>query len=154
MYCQDTVKWLYRIDEDFVWNCRKTLTQDYSFRDRKGIERLVLKADGGIIVRRDYAWDGCTPKFCLLDILWGVPDGAVHRVTNKPKTYYASLVHDALYQFLDDQLPYSRNEADEFFLQLMQETDFTLRGLYYLAVRVFGSLFRWYSMNYGKKKPR
>ena len=100
----------------------------------------------------DYAWDGCTPKFCLLDVLLGVPDGAVDSRTGKVKTYYASLVHDALYQFLDVGLPYNRKDADDFFLCLMEETGFILRQIYYRAVRLFGGSFRWYSISYGKKK--
>lgn len=55
-----------------------------------------------------------------------------------PKTYRASLVHDTLYQFLLDGLPFTRAEADGCFLRLMNETGFTLRRIYWLFVRVLG----------------
>lgn len=152
MRCKDTVTWLYRLDQDYTWNCGKTIDKEMKFVDQDDRVRLILKTNGDIIILRDYAWDGCTPKFCFFDVLLGVPDGAVHRVTGKPKTYYASLVHDALYQFLDVGLPFSRKEADGFFLRLMAETEFALRYVYYWAVRLFGKWFRRYSITYGKKK--
>ena len=65
--------------------------------------------------------------------------------TDKPKAYYASLVHDALYQFLPDLPPdnkvYTRKMADDIFLEILEDADFALRNLYYYAVRVFGGLF-------------
>ena len=66
----------------------------------------------------------------------------VHKDTGHPKTYYASLVHDALYQFIPDGLPLGRRHADRFFLLLMAESDFSPRWVYWVAVRVFGGLFR------------
>ena len=47
---------------------------------------------------------------------------------------------EVLYQFLLDGLPFSRRQADACFLALLRETGFTLRGLYWLAVRLFGGL--------------
>jgi hypothetical protein len=91
---------------------------------------------------RGYAWNGCSPKYCLFDILLGTPEGVVDSRTRRPKTFYASLVHDALYQFVPDGLPLTRRQADQCFLQLLEETGFRPRILYYLAVRVFGALVR------------
>src|SRR5450759_2555174 len=54
----------------------------------------------------------------------------------------ASLVHDVLYQFLDDGLPLTRGQVDRFFLALLGYTDFTWRHIYFAAVRAFGGLFR------------
>ena len=68
----------------------------------------------------------------------GTPDGVVFLGTGKPKTYYASLVHDALYQVLSEDPPLSRRQADSCFLSLMREHKFALRHVYWLAVRVFG----------------
>ena len=152
MFCSDTVKWLYELQEGFTWNSGKTIPEDREFQDDQGRTWLMLKTNGDITVPKRYAWDGCTPKFCVLDVLLGVPDGAVHAGTGKPKAYYASLVHDALYQFLDRELPYTRKDADDFFLRLMTETRFLPRHLYYWAVRLFGGFFRWFGVNYGKKK--
>ena len=66
----------------------------------------------------------------------------VHARTGRPKTYYASLIHDALYQYLPDGLPLERYHVDEFFLRLMKESDFGPRWIYWLAVRLLGGLFR------------
>lgn len=71
-----------------------------------------------------------------------MPDGVVHAGTGRPKTYYASLVHDALYQFLPDGLPLKRVDADRFFLRLMEKSEFGPRWIYWIFVRLFGGLFR------------
>ena len=149
MMCRNTVRWLYRIDEGFTWESGLSVNDDLVFKDSKGKVRLVIEAGGRLTITRGYAWNGCSPKFCVLDILVGTPDGAVDRRTGRPKTYFASMVHDALYQFLDTESPITRRQADACFLKLMGESDFALRHLYWLAVRVFGC-FVWR----GKKKVR
>lgn len=111
-------------------------------RNYTGAARLVVERDGRITVTRGYAWDGCTPKFCIFDILIGVPDGVVHARTGRPKTYYASLIHDALYRFLPNGLPLTRVHANRFFLRLMEESEFAPRWIYWIAVWLFGGLFR------------
>ena len=69
--------------------------------------------------------------------------GIVDETTNKPKTYYASLVHDALYQFLGDEtMPYSRQEMDQLFLALMNESRFSLATVYYRVVWAIGGGYR------------
>ena len=136
------VKWLFVIDEDYSWQSGLAIPENADFYDKSGVKRLEIRQNGEIKVLKDYAWDGCTPKFCILDLVLGVPDGIVHERTKRPKTYYASLVHDALYQFLDDDMPLSREDADHCFLRLMQASDFALSGLYYWAVRCFGEVFR------------
>ena len=65
----------------------------------------------------------------------------VDSTTKQPKTYYASLVHDALYQFLLDDLPLKRWQADRCFLRLMTKTGFAPRYLYWGAVRLLGWAF-------------
>lgn len=142
MFCTNSVRWLYRLEQSYSWNSGHDIPEDLVFRDKTGAVRLVVERDGRITVTRGYAWDGCTPKFCIFDILLGVPDGVVHAGTGRPKTYYASLVHDALYQFLPDGLPFERVHADRFFLRLMEESEFGPRSIYWIAVRLFGDLFR------------
>ena len=140
--CRNGVDWLYRLEQSYTWKSNHPIAEDLVFKDRDGKVRLIVGKDGTITVTRGYAWDGCTPKFCVLDFLIGTPDGVVHKDTGHPKTYYASLVHDALYQFLPDGLPLRRRHADRFFLLLMAESDFSPRWVYWAAVRVFGGLFR------------
>ncbi len=136
------MKWVYELEADHTWASGYRVDRDWAFQDRAGVTRLILRRDGSITVTKGYAWDGCTPKVCFFDIQIGVPDGVVDARTRKPKTYYASLVHDALYQFVPDGLPFSRAQADRCFLRLMTETGFAPRCIYYVAVRLLGELFR------------
>jgi len=140
--CKLTVKWIYVLENNFSWQSGLTVPEDLAFADKKGVKRLQLRKTGEIVVFKGYAWDGCTPKFCLVDIVFGVPDGVVHETSKRPKTYYASLIHDVLYQFLDDGLALTRRDADNCFLRLMQESNFALSRIYYWAVRAFGGIFR------------
>jgi len=149
MKCNNAVKWLYRNEENYSWRADFKFNRDYVFRDKNGIIRLIIEANGQLTVMKGYAWNGCSPKICILDILFGTPDGAVYEPTGKPKTYYASLVHDALYQFLDVKSPITREQADKCFLQLMEKYEFILGGIYWFAARIVGHLF-WH----GKKKVR
>ena len=142
MFCKDSVNWLYKLEESYSWDSGHRLEEDLVFRDKMGAVRLVVEREGRITVTRGYAWDGCTPKFCVFDILIGIPDGVVHARTGRPKAYYASLIHDALYQYLPDGLPLKRYHVDDFFLRLLKESDFGPRWIYWLAVRLFGGLFR------------
>ena len=102
-------------------------------------EWLEISTDGLVTVKANangYSWDGCTPTFSLLDIaVVGVPDGHVDVRTMKPFTYRASMVHDALYQYLDS-IPIRKSQVDLLFLQMLG--DFRLRHLYYFAVKHFG----------------
>ncbi len=139
-------RWVFVLDEDFEFAVSAGHSHDdqpsYCFRDSRGQRRLTVHGDGRAVIHRGYAWDGCTPKFQFLDLLLGTPDGVTHTRTQKPKCYYASLVHDALYQFLDCGLPLDRAGADRLFLFFLQRDHFALRWIYYAAVRLFGGLFR------------
>jgi hypothetical protein len=143
MMGRSSVKWLYELPVDFRWQSRLSFEEDSAFEDKQGVRRLEVRQNGEITVLAGYAWDGCTPKVCVLDLLIGVPDGVVDSRTKRPRTYYASLVHDVLYQFLSDGLCIRRKDADRCFLRLMTETKFLWRYPYYWAVRVFGGVFRW-----------
>lgn len=138
--CKNSAAWLYKLERSLAWDSRHPVPKDLVFRDKTGVVRLIIEQGGRIIVTRDYAWNGCSPKFCVFDILLGPPEGVVHVRTGKPKTYYASLVHDALYQFLPDGLPLKRRHADRFFLLLLAESEFAPRWLYWAAVRLLGGL--------------
>lgn len=141
MSCTTGVDWLYKLDASYTWDSGHPIPEDLVFRDKDGMVRLVIEKSGEITVTRDYAWNGASPKICLADLMLGTPEGVVFKDTGRPKTYYASLVHDALYQFLRDGLPLKRYHADAFFRRLLQESDFAPAWLYWLAVRLFGWLF-------------
>jgi len=102
-------------------------------------EWLEISVDGLVTVKANttgYAWDGCTPKVSLLNLaIVGVPDGHVDYRTMKPFTYRASMVHDALYQYLDT-IPIKKRDVDLLFLKMMG--DFKLRHVYHFFVKYFG----------------
>jgi hypothetical protein len=138
--CRNGVAWLYRVDKSFTWDSGLEIAEDRIFLDARGKVRLVIETTGRITVTRGYSWNGCSPKVCVFDLLLGTPDGVVHARTGRPKTYFASMVHDALYQFLKADSPISRQQADDCFLRLMADSDFSPRYLYWAAVRIFGPL--------------
>lgn len=139
--CKNSKRWVFTLSDDFTWASGYVSPEDFAFRDKGGTVRLVVRRSGEVTVPAGYAWDGCTPKACLFDIVFGTPDGVIDSRTLRPKTYYASLVHDAMYQFLLDGLPFKRAQADRSFARLMDETGFRLRFLYWAAVRLLGWLF-------------
>lgn len=109
---------------------------------------LSISEDGTIQVKgsRDngYAWDGCTPKFNFLQITWGICDGGITKFGKgdyKPYTYYASMIHDVLYQY-KRCAPVTRKEADKIFYKMLKKSGFKLAPIYYLFVRSFGWWFK------------
>lgn len=117
-----------------------------SFSDTNGTWLFISNA-GEITVASGYAWDGCSPKIKVFDLwLIGTPDGILNISTGQPKTYYASLIHDALCQFQNHpSMPYSRSEIDQIFLERLQQDGFKLAKCYYWAVRAFGSVYNWFT---------
>lgn len=138
MLCKNGVRWLYRAEASFSWESGIAVPADQVFFDSGGKVRLIIETTGRITVTRGYAWNGCSPKICVLDLLIGTPDGVVSAATGRPKTYFASMVHDALYQFLRAGSPITRAQADRCFLRLMADSEFALRHVYWLAVRAVG----------------
>ena len=141
---------VYELENNFVWHSNFPVSEDLFFKDSTGNVRLIIETDGKITVTRGYRWNGCSPKLYAFDLILGTPDGVTHSETGHPKTYEASLIHDALYQFLKTDAPYNRREADACFLQIMASRDFALRYLYWVVVRAIGWLF-WRGMNYKRK---
>lgn len=139
-----SVRWIYVLEEDVVYNILEHLPSDwsksYAFYDKKGNRRLEIHSNGDARILSGYAWDGCTPKFSFFDILVGTPDGIPNERTKKPKTYYASLVHDVLCQFLEINPDVPRGRADKIFFELLKRDGFAPRYLYYFAVSVFGGV--------------
>jgi uncharacterized protein DUF1353 len=138
MLSTNVVKWLYRLDAHYAWESGWTIPEDKFFLDSSGVVRLIIERGGRVTVTEGYAWNGCSPKMPFLDLLIGTPDGAVYKPTGRPKAYFASLVHDALYQFLDAGSPISRRDADGAFLRLLQASEFRLAWIYWAAVRIGG----------------
>lgn len=152
------IQWIFRVyniytlEQDYSWESGHKIPQDLVFRDlKKNKVRMIIEKSGRITIKKNYSWDGCTPKFSILDLfLVGTPDGIRAGREMKPKTYYASLVHDALYQFIpdmDDKTLITRDDADNFFYTMLEESDFALRKLYWLAVHLFGGFFMYTRKN-------
>ena len=123
----------FKIEKDYTYESGWKLEAAYSS------EWLEISISGQIRVKANengYAWDGCTPKWSVFNLfILGVPDGHVDYRTMEPYTYFASLVHDALYQYLDS-VPVSKDRIDLLFLKMLG--DFKLRKVYYFFVKHFG----------------
>lgn len=126
----------FTIMEDFVypdtgWILKEPFEAQWLKISKKGCITVKANVTG-------YAWDGCTPKWSFLGLaVIGTPDGHIDYRTGKPYTYYASMVHDALYQYLDS-VPVTKAQVDKLFLKMLG--DFRLRNLYYFCVKRFGGL--------------
>jgi hypothetical protein len=106
-------------------------------------EWLNVFQSGFIKIPANYAWDGCSPKFKVLQQIFGSPDGAMNPNTGKPFTYEASLIHDALYQY-KNEVPITRYEADRLFYDMLKEQGFIWARTYYVVVRLGGWIYgRW-----------
>ena len=134
----------YCLSQDFSCRTSLTLSEPVTFYDQDNVARLHISKSGLLTVLAGYAWDGCTPKLKVFDWFYlGTPDGTLSAVTGKAKAYYASLVHDAIYQFLDSpDMPLTRKDADELFHGLLKRSQFSLAGLYYSCVRALGGFYR------------
>jgi len=104
-------------------------------------EWLKVEPNGIITVKgsndRGYAWDGCSPKFNILQFTCGTPDGMLVYETCAPITYYASMFHDAIYQY-KKEIDITRKETDNLFKENLKKADFMWWWLYYFAVWAFG----------------
>lgn len=138
IFCSNTVDWLYRLEKDYTYQTGYRWEHDREFTDGDGVTWMRLSKDGLITIYKGYCWDGCTPKFCVLDILFGTPEGAIHKKEGRPKTWDASLVHDALCQFKKSGVPLSQHEIDLIMLDLLRMREFSLSRVYYFFVRIFG----------------
>jgi hypothetical protein len=101
--------------------------------------------------RKTYAWDGCTPKVLFWWVMiFGTPDWAdgdrtvqevetSGRIVKRPVVWqlahHASLVHDALCQYID-HIPLKRNEANALFREMLLKAGmwWPVAWLYYFGV--------------------
>ncbi|MGH8499272.1 MAG: DUF1353 domain-containing protein, partial [Methylococcales bacterium] len=122
----------------------------------KGAPDLKGTVDYDFIVRRAYAWDGCTPKRWFFWLaLFGTPDWdekieevetfdtafmPISKSVFWQRAHHASLVHDALYQYLD-RIPIAKQDVDQLFHDMLLDSGFHpwVAKIYHLAVRFFGA---------------
>jgi hypothetical protein len=107
--------------------------QVISFFDKRGREWMVMTARGAIL-RKGYAWNGCTPKVYLpVPGVWiGTPDFDA--------TIPGSAWHDAFYQFACcHHFPLHRWECDEVFRRIIEmHGSPRIAKVYHAAVRKWG----------------
>ena len=128
--------YVYCIKEDYI---HKSSIKDREFEN----EWFKLEKDGSITVKglnkNGYAWDGCSKKIKIADMYFGTPEGVLNYTTGQAKTYYASMIHDVLYQFSKDiKHLVKRREADREFYKILKRDGFRSSGFYYWGVRSFG----------------
>ncbi len=101
---------------------------------------ISISENGVVYISRWYAWNGCSPCINVFDLfLINTPNGIKNPYTGLPKTYNASLVHDALVQFSKEhKIP--RKIVDRVFYETLKQCGFKAAGLYYMAVKVFSAL--------------
>jgi hypothetical protein len=101
-----------------------------NFRDAKRNRWLRIE-DNTLIVYNQYAWNGCSPKRCVLGIWVGTPDTKTNIL--------ASGIHDALVQFINTiHFPFTKEEIDLIFYEIMVLSGFLLANQYYWAVKKYG----------------
>jgi len=120
------------------------------------VDLVSKKVSYDLTKPKAYAWDGCTPKrlFFWLALI-GTPDWwhGEHKIQAiseqgtlvEKKVFWqlcmhASLVHDALYQYLDS-IPLTKNQVDQLFHDMLIEAGMPklLAQAYHWTVRKFGA---------------
>lgn len=106
---------------------------------------LLLSKSGRLAIEAGYSWDGCSPKVSINGRIFGVPDGPINPDTGLPRTYRASLVHDALLQAsADPSFPLTRQQVDQIFYDILVKDGFKYAWLYYEGVKHLGGLYTRY----------
>ena len=109
--------WRFKLDNDFIYQTE--LLNGIEFENK-----FVKISNGTILIRKEYAWDGCSPAYklhlgkLLPQGLWfGTWDGPLN--TNcLPVTHRAALAHDALCQFRN-MIHISKKQSVEIFKELL-----------------------------------
>lgn len=116
------MKYKYTLERNFTYSTG-IKGKPFIGKDESDKTWVIIDRNGDVAIKAGYAWDGTTlsPDF--------------------PETYYPSLVHDVLYQFLGRGMTFTRKEIDDIFLKMMQENNFKYAKIYYRAVRMFGGIF-------------
>jgi len=129
----------------YVYCIKKDYIYKSSIKNRKfENEWFKIEKDGTITVKgsnkNGYAWDGCSPKLIkIADMYFGTPEGVLNYSTGQPKTYFASMIHDVLYQFSKDIKDLvKREEADNEFCAILRRDGFRSARFYYWGVKSFG----------------
>ena len=143
--------WKFVHHEDYTYNSKILQNRFCDFNWLSISKNGDIKVKGSY--KKGYAWDGCTPKKNLLHITWGNFDGRLKRFGKgdyKPYTYYASMIHDILYQY-KRCAPITRLEADRILYIMLKDSGFMWAWAYYIGVRLLGWWFSGWKYKTSKK---
>lgn len=133
--------YLYTLKKDFKYTLphgfRGRVNGMIRFYDDK-FKKLAEISDFYITVYSGYSSDGCSPKIKLFNWVVGTPDGPIQD-DGYPQTYWASLIHDVIWQF-NEQSPFASLERDKLFLYMLKKSNWKYSNLYYYAVRLFSKI--------------
>ncbi len=66
------------LQPEMINQFQKEVLEERIFCDTDGFKVMTILPTCQIIVHKGYRWDGCSPKFNILDMVWiGTPDGMV-----------------------------------------------------------------------------
>ena len=130
--------WRFKLDTDF----------EYQSELLNGIEfenKFIKISNGIILIRKEYAWDGCSPAYklnlgsLLPQGLWfGTWDGPCN-TNGLPVSWRASIVHDAICQFRADILISKKTSVNIFKELLIKDlAPKWMYTIYPLFVSMFG----------------
>lgn len=132
-------KWRYKLADPFMF--RSPYLEGVSFHN----DWLDIE-EGIMMIRAQYAWDGCTPAYCIIDGgensdgFWiGIWDGPVGP-DGKRATWMATVVHDALCQFREEIHGLTKEKTIAIFKSLLKQNNCPccIVTLYPKAVDLFG----------------
>lgn len=141
IHCLD-VAYNYQIKRHILESLENPIPKRGIFFKVGFVSWAYLDSSGGLRITRNYAWDGCTPKIKIFGKVRGVPDGPISEKTGLPQTYHASLIHDVLCQFQEHKkMPFTREQIDLIFYDVMVRDGFKHAKLYFKAVRLLGGVY-------------
>ena len=132
-------KWRYKLDEPFI--IKSIHLEGITFRN----EWIEIE-DGVMIIHAQYAWDGCTPAYCIYegdkafnDVWIGIWDGPVGE-DGKVVTWQATVVHDALCQFRKEIRGLTKDKTVKLFKSLLKSNGcpWCIATIYPFMVSQFG----------------
>lgn len=129
--------WVYKLDRAVTLKTRLRPTKKISN------DWFSLDTDGTVTIVAEYAWNGATPTFSILDLFTiGVPDGIRDYRTGLPLLYLPTLKHDCFTQFYKElaEVGVTTRHIDNEFHVDMQLLNFSLAKPYWKVVRLASKL--------------
>ena len=138
-------KYVYILEKDYSYTLKyitvlNPLDVDFGSVHQQGNKAILH-------IKKPYAWDGCSGYVWQGDTI--AREGWMPEITptsgRYTNTLAASLVHDFLYQYINElatAMGISKSEArklaDKEFYEILKMTEFSYAWVYYCGVRIFG----------------